>query len=359
MGQRIVILFSMNKSIIIIFLFSVLISCSKSEDSLINPDGITDHEITSHSNNRVSSLLMTKSEYRDWVNNDEFRNSERRKSLTNDLYKKYADKYDFIFFILNEPSIPENLSYYGMLVGVSNNIQGTGQEIYDYSLDYGSNGKLKAVMQLTGLEYLRNGPALHELAHNWANFGIDTHYINGPGTGITSFNYKPHWGFTGGSSRGQLGGFDQSTLVDNGNNSYTVNSFGGFANGGNGIPFNELELYMMGMIPSSQVSEFDVFTEITSFSSGSNKFNFTANSRKTYDAQVLENLLGKRVPNSKNSQKNFKILAVVITDTPLSDEEWNKVDVTAEWFSKKGEDESSLYNFWEATNGIGSIDIEN
>ena len=178
MGQRIVILFSMNKSIIIIFLFSVLISCSKSEDSLINPDGITDHEITSHSNNRVSSLLMTKSEYRDWVNNDEFRNSERRKSLTNDLYKKYADKYDFIFFILNEPSIPENLSYYGMLVGVSNNIQGTGQEIYDYSLDYGSNGKLKAVMQLTGLEYLRNGPALHELAHNWANFGIDTHYIN-------------------------------------------------------------------------------------------------------------------------------------------------------------------------------------
>ena len=50
----------MNKSIIIIFLFSVLISCSKSEDSLINPDGITDHEITSHSNNRVSSLLMTK-----------------------------------------------------------------------------------------------------------------------------------------------------------------------------------------------------------------------------------------------------------------------------------------------------------
>ena len=36
MGQRIVILFSMNKSIIIIFLFSVLISCSKSEDSLYN-----------------------------------------------------------------------------------------------------------------------------------------------------------------------------------------------------------------------------------------------------------------------------------------------------------------------------------
>ena len=90
----------MNKSIIIIFLFSVLISCSKSEDSLINPDGITDHEITSHSNNRVSSLLMTKSEYRDWVNNDEFRNSERRKSLTNDLYKKYAD-FAKTFFIEN------------------------------------------------------------------------------------------------------------------------------------------------------------------------------------------------------------------------------------------------------------------
>ena len=50
---------------------------------------------------------------------------------------------------------------------------------------------------------------------------------------------------------------------------------------------------------------------------------------------------------------------VVITDSPLSDDEWNRVDATAEWFSKKEDDGTSLYNFWEATNGVGSITIEN
>jgi len=35
------------------------------------------------------------------------------------------------------------------------------------------------------------------------------------------------------------------------------------------------------------------------------------------------------------------------------------VDATVEWFSKKEDDGTSLYNFWEATNGAGSITIEN
>ena len=74
---------------------------------------------------------------------------------------------------------------------------------------------------------------------------------------------------------------------------------------------------------------------------------------------TMGNTVAKSNVNKIRVLLDGKILAVVITDSPLSDEEWNKVDATAEWFSKKGEDESSLYNFWEATNGIGSIDIEN
>ncbi len=342
-----------------ICLFIITLSCSKDEDDLNYPNEKTDHEITLHPNNRVTSLLMGDSEYRDWIKNDGFSNSLTRKAITNDLYKKFPDKYDFIFFVLNEPDIPESLNYYGKLVGVSNNVEGTGQDIYDYSSDYGSGGKLKSVMQLSGLEFLRSGPALHELAHNWANFGIETHYINNSGNSISSFNYRPHWGFTGGSTKGQLGGFKQSSLIENGGNSYTVESFGGFANGGNSIPFNELELYLMGFIPSSSVSEFDVFTDIKSFSSSGGKYNFTADIRTTYDGKSIEDLLGKRVPNANNSQKNFKLLIVVITDKPLTEEEWNKVDATAEWFSRKEDDGSNLYNFWEATGGVGSITIEN
>jgi|TARA_B100001964_G_scaffold177462_1_gene195577 hypothetical protein len=35
------------------------------------------------------------------------------------------------------------------------------------------------------------------------------------------------------------------------------------------------------------------------------------------------------------------------------------VDATVEWFFKKGDDGTYLYNFWVATNGVGSITIEN
>lgn len=342
----------------VIILFPLLMWISCEDDKLSNEDQDTLYRYELHSNNRVSSLLMSESEYNNWVNNDGFSDSNIRLPLVQDVYKKFSDTYDFIFFVLNEPSIPSSLYYYGRLIGVSNNVEGIGKSIYDYSSDYGSSGKLKAVMQLTGLEYIKYGPALHEIAHQWANFALPTHSVDAPGSNLTSYPYGSHWGFTGGSTKGQLGGFEQSTLVENGNNSYTVDEFGPFANGGNGIPYNELELYLMGMIPVSSVSNFDMFTDITSLAINTSTFDFTA-SKTTYTPESLIDLLGDREPSVDNSQKDFKLLVVVITDEPLSDDEWSKVDATAEWFSKKEDDGTSLYNFWEATNGVGSITIEN
>ena len=349
------------KRILRLFIILPLLIFVACEDEAPSDADNTIHEFELHSNNRVSSLLMTESEYSDWINNDGFTDSGMRIPLINDVYNKFPDEYDFIFFVLNEPSIPANLSYYGMLIGVSNNVQGIGKSIYDYSSDYGSSGKLKAVMQLTGLEYLKYGPALHELAHQWANYALPTHSVDGVGSNLTSYPYWGHWGFTGGSTKGQLGGFKQSSLIENGSNSYTVDEFGPFANGGNGIPFNELELYLMGILPISSVTPFDMFTDITSLAVDTltYDFTFTAATRTTYTPESLESLLGARVPSIDNSQKDFKLLIVVITDSPLSDDEWNRVDATAEWFSKKEDDGTSFYNFWEATNGVGSITIEN
>jgi len=342
---------------LIILPLLIWVACEDEEVS----DENTLHEFELHSNNRVSSLLMTESEYSNWVFNDGFSDGSIRLPLINDVYNKFSDKYDFIFFVLNEPSIPSSLFYYGKLIGVSNSVQGIGSNSYDYTSDYGSSGKLKAVMQLTGLEYLKYGPALHELSHQWANYALPTHSVDNVGSNLTSYSYWGHWGYTGGSTPGQLGGFKQSSLIENGNNSYTVDSFGPFANGGNGIPFNELELYLMGMLPISSVTPFDMFTDITSLAVDTltYDFTFTAATRTTYTPESLESLLGARVPSIDNSQKDFKLLIIVITDSPLSDDEWNKVDATAEWFSKKEDDGTSLYNFWEATNGVGSITIEN
>ena len=47
----------------------------------------------------------------------------------------------------------------------------------------------------------------------------------------------------------------------------------------------------------------------------------------------------------------------LFTDEALTDDQWNAVDSSVEWFSFPGPDENYLYNFYEATNGIGKIII--
>ena len=344
------------KKYLLFISFLGIYSCeNESSDSSYD----TIHEFELHSNNRVSSLLMTINEYDEWVNNDGFSNTGLRTDLVQDIYQRFDDDYDFIILLLNEPSIPENLSYYGRLIGVSNSIEGIGLSLYDFSTEYGSSGKLKALIQMTGLEYLKYGPALHELAHQWANFALPTHSVSSVGTDLTSFLFGSHWGFTGGNTKGQLGGFEQSSLVDNGQNSYSVGEFGTFANGGNGVPYNDLELYLMGMLPISEVADFDMFANITALDIVSSTFNFSAEDRTTFTPESLEELLGQREPSFEDSQKDFKILAVVLTDHPLSEEEWTKVDDTVEWFSNPSDDGTYLYNFWEATRGIGTVTIQN
>ena len=41
----------------------------------------------------------------------------------------------------------------------------------------------------------------------------------------------------------------------------------------------------------------------------------------------------------------------------MTNEQWDIVDAHAEWFSKEESDGTSLYNFWEATGGVGSLNI--
>ena len=121
----------MKKYLVISLFLFLFISCK--DDDKINPDD----KFETHVNKRVSSLLMSKSDYDDWINNDGFSDSEKSKVIFNDIYKKFSDKYDFIFLILNESTKPSNLNYYGKLMGVSNNVSGLGLNTYDNSTNYG------------------------------------------------------------------------------------------------------------------------------------------------------------------------------------------------------------------------------
>lgn len=316
------------------------------------------HAFTVHSNQRVASLRMSTAEYASWIDNDDFNDDSKRTALVKDLYRTFRDEFDFIFLVLNEKDAPDALDYYGELISVANATSGLGQNKFDLTKDYGSAGRLKSVMALADFSALAQGPSLHELMHTWANFGIKAGgYEPAQGGGGTPYSdYRPHWGFTGGNTAGQLGGFRQSTLkanVDGNPKRYQAEDFGQYANGGNTVPYSEMEMYLMGLIPAGQVAPFDVFRDITAYDPQKNTWE--ANTRVRYDSARILSELGARSPGVAAAQKEFRLLVVVLSDRALSDAEWKAIDTDSERFGRAGDDGTFLYNFWEATGGRARI----
>ena len=327
-------------------------------DTTIVKDGYT---LTISGSDNIVSLQVSQGEYDNWNNNDSgFNNSAHRDSISTLLYSFFEDKFDFIFFINNEETKPTSISYYGQLMHMQNSIEGIGMNIYDYTASTGSGGKLQSVIHLPYLKAIQNGPTLHELAHTWANF-IKSFEMASPNGNYPSI---PHWGWA--SLGGQLGGFDKSTLQELGNNLYQANSgrpgatsFGGNANGGNGLAYGPWEMYLAGFWPLDSVEDIIYFEGITTpnelYSEG--KFNATHKLTYTKDAMIAEH--GPRIPNAQNSQKHFTMLPVVLTPAPLTDSQWSIATEQVAWFTHDSADNTTLYNFFEATRGIGDIDSDN
>ncbi len=315
--------------------------------------------IVIHPDNRVASIQLSAADYDSFIND-----TYSLDKVTKSLYGTFKDDFDFIVLVLNEAVIPTTLNTAGTNTAVSNATTNIGRGAFNNGSYYGSTtGKLKSVLRLNRIDFITNGPFLHELSHTWGQFLLPTKDFSNFGTDATSVSTGSHWGVTGGSTKGQLGGFLQSSLVELGNNTYTVGSFGGYANGGNGIPYNEMELYLMGMIPLSSVSNFDYFTDLSSFISNGESVNrtytFVAATRTTVTPALIASTYGVRSPDSNTSQKNFKALTVIVTQSPVTTAQWDTVNQQAANFSLAGSDGQAAYNFWEATNGIGTFETAN
>lgn len=319
-------------------------------------DTILPHKITIH-RDKFISLEMSQDEYNDWVKNDFFTYGPKSIKLLKEVYTRFKDNFDFLICNLNEPINGQTqITYSGVNVPVSNKVLNIGREIMDLADSYGaSNGRLKANVQLVGSN-ITNSPLIHEIAHTYVNFTIDS--VGFFGSGLTDKMLRGHWGFTGGNTRGQLGGFIQSTLKENVNgisNKYNVASFGQIANGGNTVPLSEFELYNMGIIPLDSVKTFDVFRGIQTLSDSNGVSTFTANSRTTFNKAKIESTLGVRVPSAADAQKDFNALFIVLTPKALTTAQIDQYDNQIIKMTKRGDDSTVFYNFWEATNGLGTL----
>lgn len=284
--------------------------------------------------------------------------------ILREAYKALPDDYDFVYFICNAESMP--CSFAGRSYRVKFNISGLGYDSFDVSADYGSAGRLKDAIIITSRSSIySSGPLLHETFHYWGAMDIGQWRTNDEGPSV---DYA-HWGVS--SVNGTVGGFDLSTLQRNvdgnpkkyragcssvvqwGNPNPMTFSEAGMSN----MYYPPLELYMMGLIPASEVEPIHVFTGVTAQTDMWDDGTFFAEGEQIVTIEDIIKKHGPRVPDYTQSQKNFRGLIVVITKDPVADIYWEQIIPDIKNQEKQGAPDGDRPNFYQATGGRATLTL--
>jgi len=331
-------------------------------------------------NSTLAVMTVNSSQWANLLDGNNYNFSGELVNITNTIYSKFKDDFDFIFYVLDMPqdnNVINALGFYGINMGVSNNIQGLGMSAYNNTSYWGSTGKLKSVMYFPYADAILFGPTLHELSHNWAAFIVPTYDEN-------NNPFGGHWGIS--NAGGQLGGFKyvreveqnsggvtgktkyQASFSSNETNpdgSFKYPGFGSFANGGNGLPYSDIELYLMGMKSAQDLRNAGFHLDIYSGNSYDDVNSFYGNgyfystTKTSYSIDNIISLVGARVPDASSSQKHFKILTVAISQESAGTHYYSNIITAVNWLAGPQSDQTYypwLYNFSQATYGAGSLE---
>ena len=275
-------------------------------------------------------------------------------ALARAFFTHYEDAFDYLMVLSNLPEHGNNqhYTYAGIHLSVRNAVEGTGKSRYSKNEALGSAGRLNAILHFPWNRALLSGPSLHEILHSWANYTIPT-------------AARGHWGFS--SANGQLGGFDRANLVDHGGGRYSAGDFGLVANGGNSVPYSPIELYFAGLIPPSEVPELWVAEDGTGLKDASGNWVyddagyqiFTASKVSTWSIERIVAEHGARVPDSSQSQKEFRAALILAVDPlhPARKSTLDELSAAVQRFTHAGSDDYN-FNFWEATGGRATLTMD-
>jgi hypothetical protein len=263
---------------------------------------------------------------------------------TQRFYSHFPDAYDFLA-IVAEPRFTENRHYHC----VRNSIQGIGMGLFDGSQGYGSAGRLMGIVHYpvgVFFDFGETGTS-HEVAHHAANWlsvpamqGVQAHWpISSLARGILSINGWASFPY----ALTPLGGGDYR--LDGAQATQT---------------FNDMELYLMGLVPASQVGEHFVFVNQNQpLCDGCILYGPSATLRV---ADVIAQH-GPRVPAYPDAPRTFRLATIVVSmDRLLTPREMAFLD----HFAARGEATQPLpytlgfsrgttLPFYLATGGRGSF----
>jgi len=284
--------------------------------------------------------------------------------ITQDFYKVYGDDYDFIY-LFAEVTGQADVSVIVRWDGTS----GVGLPAMN-DMSYGSPARLKSVISfgtlLNGTVY-EVGPTLHETLHHWSmyldsSFGFDT--------------ASGHWGY--GSANGLHGGFDSSSVVcrDNGQkptgsppacpltSSKRMNiRLAPFSPCcvADIKPYSPIELYLMGLVPASQVQPLWVMDNenydgpVTS-DAGTGNIVAMDYDVASFHVVTIDDIIAKEGMRPAATQTDFRGAFVLVTQTAATSVQMERYARWARRFSGEEVDPTTgVMSFTAATGGRATM----
>ena len=328
-----------------------------------------DYSISISGSGRVVNLVSPKL-FREQNLEDRPTQREAVKEIGKIIYSHFDDVFDFIFLESNT-IITESLqqeyvaefysggnAFKARYYRAKNDAEGIGN-IFDQTASFGSRGKLQGIPMFRYMLGL-NRYGIHELMHHWGNYILETEYAS------------HWWNHNVAGSLSGIGGWQPGSLKELGNGKYKATF--PLTNGSG--PYANFELYLMGLIGPDEVGhDIKIAHDFKMVDQSEGIFEASSITTRTMDEIIAEN--GKREPSYLTSQKDFRAMYVVLSEQPLTRQEWLLANLGIFNFQLQGDGPERTYggrnyhygvvsntalnpryNFWEATQGKATITFD-
>ena len=273
------------------------------------------------------------------------------KRWTRRFYELYNDEYDFLS-VLRLPSVTHNRTH----AAVCNDVSGIGVPLFDRSAEYGSAGRLRGLTIFPSASFYDGAERgyQHELGHQWINYLRGTPFEPG----------IPHWpmsdvasaimGVSGNRPDKQGEAFPYDLVPEGG--AWRLRALDQRAP----VRFNDLELYLMGLLPPEEVQPHFVFDNQDQ---ECRRGGLLQGPVTTVTIEDLVGMVGPRQPSFADSPKVFRVGTLIVSDRPLTAEGMALYD----FFTQRAELETevpccmglmkcSALPFYASTGGRGRLD---
>ena len=275
-------------------------------------------------------------------------------ALARRFYQTHPDDYDQLAFYTNFP-YDIGADTFAFEATVKNDINGINVDIFDFSQEFGSAGRLQSFLSLNQLAAFPDNPdevavrtystvavLAHETAHRWLAyplFKLDT-----TNSGDLLGYQQAHWSYFFNADASLMEGH---TISDNGNGSFTIT--------GATTRFGKLDQYLMGLRSAADVGPLfyvkpsagsgHVADDVSEPSDIGLTFNGTRTDLTVYDIIAAG---GARTPDVVSAPKGIHQASILLISSGTSP--------TAAELSKLSQMQQHFQQFFsQATEGLGTV----